>query len=329
MIEIIKTAPLNSVQDTGRPGLRGLGIARSGALDPLAATGANALLGNAADDAVLEFQMYPAALRFTRDTLVALTGADCRARLNGVPVPAWWVRDVRAGDELVLSPPIQGARCYVAVQGGVDVPAVLGSRSTALRYGFGGHRGRALQKGDSLPIGARRNSARLPAGYGACPPEQALAPRANEDADGVMTLRVMRAAEYGMFTPASQAAFTDAVWRVSAQSDRMGYRLSGPVLERTAVREMRSHPIVPGVVQVPPSGQPIIQLADGNSAGGYPKIGFVIDAELWRIAQSPPGTKLRFQMCGLDEARAAQAELESYLAGLRDTAAHCRVPIKG
>ena len=148
-------------------------------------------------------------------------------------------------------------------------------------------------------------------------------------ADGVMTLRVMRAAEYGMFTPASQAAFTDAVWRVSAQSDRMGYRLSGPVLERTAVREMRSHPIVPGVVQVPPSGQPIIQLADGNSAGGYPKIGFVIDADLWRIAQSPPGTKLRFQMCGLDEARAAQAELESYLAGLRDTAAHCRVPIKG
>lgn len=331
MIEILKTLPLNSVQDLGRPGKRGLGIARAGALDTLAMMGANALLGNAPQEAVLEIQMFPVSMRFTQRTLIALTGADSRAEINGKRLPPWWVREVHPGDELHMLPPLRGARCYLAVQGGIDVPEVLGSRSTALRYGFGGHRGRSLQKGDVLPVGAGSASCRSSAGFGARAPADVLKSAPDGAAgdtpnDKDICLRVMRAAEYDLFDEASQTAFENATWTVSTQSDRMGYRLSGPALQRKVHGEMRSHPIVPGVVQVPPSGQPIVQLADGNSAGGYPKIGFIIDADLWRIAQARPGARLRFRMCGIAEARRAQAEVEDYLTGLREQARYGRVP---
>ncbi len=165
------------------------------------------------------------------------------------------------------------------------------------------------------------------AGYGALPASLALAAPSHARAiEGDIVLRAIAAAEYGQFDAVSHAHLWDTAWKVTSQSNRQGYRLDGAGLQRTELVEMRSHGIVPGVIQVPPSGQPILQLADGNSAGGYPKIGVVIEADLWRLAQAAPGNVLRFVPCCLEEARAAEREIAAYLATLRRLAGYCRRP---
>lgn len=321
MIEIVKTAALNSVQDLGRHGVRNLGVTASGALDTLALRAANILLGNAPGDAALEVQMFPLAMRFSCAGQIALAGGECVALLNDRRMPPWWTLDVQAGDTLVLQAPVVGARTYLAVRGGLDVPRIMGSRSTAMRHGFGGHEGRALRAGDVLATGPAPALPAVRPDTGVLPPAVVLG---GPDAKGVSWLRVLPAAEHDLFTRASQQEFQGATWRVTAQSDRMGYRLSGPILEKVAQHEMRSHPIVPGVVQVPPSGLPIIQLADGNAAGGYPKIACVIEADLWRLAQAAPGAGLRFRHCDLADARQARREIEEYLNALRPDLAGSR-----
>lgn len=329
MIEILETPPLNSIQDLGRLGLRCHGIGRAGAMDRVALQAANALLGNGENAAAVEFQLFPARLRFHGDIAFALTGADCAARLDGHLLPPWWAMQAKAGQELVLSPPQRGLRSYLAMTGGIDVPLVLGSRSTQMRDGFGGLDGRALAAADRLavfpaPLFAMRDAA----GYGALPASHALsAPKHAQASKNEIVLRAIVAAEYGQFDEASHASLWNAPWKVTSQSNRQGYRLAGSALQRTELVEMRSHGIVPGVIQVPPSGQPIIQLADGNSAGGYPKIAVVIEADLWRLAQAAPGNLLRFVSCTLEEARAAEREIAAYLAKLRRLSGHCRLPI--
>lgn len=331
MIEIVETPPLNSIQDLGRLGYRCHGIGRSGAMDHVALAAANALLGNDEGAAGIEFQLFPVRLRFTANTVFSLTGADCLARLGGRLLPPWWAMEARAGQELVLLPPQRGLRSYLAVPGGLDVPVVLGSRSTQMRDGFGGLEGRALVAGDRLAaLPSVPFVMRGPAGFGALPAAQALdSGDCPEAKAGEIVLRVIPAAEYDQFDDASRAALWHSPWKVTAQSNRQGYRLSGDTLQRTQLLEMRSHGIVPGVIQVPPSGQPIIQLADGNSAGGYPKIGVVIEADLWRIAQAIPGNVLRFVSCTLPEARDAERVIGTYLRALRRLAIHCRMPVLG
>lgn len=327
MIEVIESAPLNAVQDQGRLGFRRFGIGRSGAMDRVALAAANAMLGNPLEAAGIEFQLFPAVLGFTRDMTVAMTGADCRPRLDGRPLPPWWAFPVRAGQELELSPPEDGMRSYLAVAGGLDVPVVLGSRSTQLRDGFGGHDGRTLRAGDLLPVGPTPAFAlRDAAGYGAIGAWDALRrPPCADAAPGDITLRVVPAGEFEQFDAPSQAVLWSQPWAVTTQSNRQGYRLQGErALRRERPTEMLSHGIVPGVVQVPPSGQPIIQLADGNSAGGYPKIGVVVDADLWRVAQAAPGRRLRFVPCSLAEAREAERELAGWLGSLRRQAGYLR-----
>jgi biotin-dependent carboxylase-like uncharacterized protein len=328
MMEILETPPLNSIQDLGRLGFRCHGIGRSGAMDRVALAAANALLGNEEGAAGIEFQLFPVRLRFRVDTVFAITGADCAPRLDGRLLPPWWAMAAKAGQELVLSPPRDGLRSYLAVVGGIDVPSVLGSRSTQMRDAFGGLAGRALAAGDRLAAGpAQPFTTRDRAGYGARSAPQALAAAAHDSASsGEIVLRAIAAAEHGQFDEASRASLWSAPWKVTSQSNRQGYRLVGTTLQRTELVEMRSHGIVPGVIQVPPSGQPILQLADGNSAGGYPKIAVVIEADLWRIAQAAPGNVLRFVSCTLEEARAAEREIASYLAELRRLAGYCRFP---
>ncbi|MBS0223219.1 MAG: biotin-dependent carboxyltransferase family protein [Proteobacteria bacterium] len=314
MIEVIETAPLNSVQDLGRVGMRKFGMSPAGGMDRLALAIANAVLGNPRGAAAIEFQMFPVRLRILADTGIAVTGADCNARLDGRVLPPWWAIPARAGQVLELEGVTKGVRGYMGVAGGIDVPIILGSRSTSLRDGFGGLDGRALAAGDVL------RSAELVAiasrdaqGFGVQPPSVALAfgtagPRET-------LLRVIPAAEYPQFDDASQTSFWNAGWTITPRSNRQGYQLAGAApLLRTEALEMRSHAIVPGTIQVPPSGQPIIQLADANSAGGYPKIGVVIDADLWRIAQAAPGQILRFVECDVKTARAAARDVATYLS---------------
>jgi biotin-dependent carboxylase-like uncharacterized protein len=194
----------------------------------------------------------------------------------------------------------------------MDVPEVMGSRSTQLREGFGGFQGRVLMPGDVLrPV--RAGLPRLPAGGMSLD-----APPLRMAGETAITLRALPCAEEGDFTPEAQAAFWGQDWTVSRDINRMGYRLEGPLLERTAAGELRSHGIVPGIVQVPGGGQPIIQLADSATMGGYPKIAAVIEPDLWRVAQARPGDRLRFRRIGLAEAAEAEADQQAWLAGLQD-----------
>ncbi|MCW8087385.1 5-oxoprolinase subunit C family protein [Sabulicella glaciei] len=326
MIEILDTAPLSSVQDLGRAPYLRYGVSCSGVMDQLALRTGNALLGNAENLACIEIQAFPCRIRFRTARAFALTGADCAATLDGLPLPPWWAAPAREGAELTLSAPRRGSRAYLTVAGGIDVPSVLGSRSTQFRGSFGGHEGRWLQSGDLLPAGATADATVMAPGFGAEPPETAFpADWAHFDLQpNTTSVRVLPAGEYGLFTEESQRRFWDTAWKITGQSNRAGFRLAGQPLEFAQRIEMRSHGIVPGVVQVPPSGEPIIQLSDAHTAGGYPKIGTVIEADLWRLAQAPLGSRLRFVPVTYRAALDALRQGDAWIAALRRLAEQYR-----
>ncbi len=313
MIEVLTTGAPNTVQDAGRPGHMASGIGRGGAMDRLALAAGNALLGNPAEAAGIEVALFPFRLRFMRDTRFALTGADCGATLEERPLPPFWTRLAKAGAVLTLGPARRGARAYVAVAGGIAVPPVLGSRSTDLKGGFGGLEGRGFRRGDRLPLGEASGSS--DAQFGAVLPGRTAGP------GEVIAVRVMAAAEHEAFDPDSRASFTGSDWEVGGEANRLGYRLSGPGLRLARPLELFSHGILPGVVQVPSNGQPIIQLADANTCGGYPKIAAVIEADLWRVAQAPVGARLRFVPVDAEAAAVALEEQAAWLAALRASSA--------
>lgn len=317
VIEILSSGALNTVQDRGRRGLLSSGVSRSGAMDVAALDAANALVGNEAGAAAIEVAAFPFRLRFEVATTVAVTGALAEARLSGRRLPPWWATEAKAGDELTIAPPTVGARVYVAVGGGIDVPLLLGARATELKSGYGGHEGRGLRRGDRLPLG-RRLTGKLPDGGIGAPPAPG-----RSDAD--RPLRVLPAAEWPDFSEEARLLFAATSWRVTAEADRQGCRLDGPELVRERRRELLSHGIVPGTVQVPPSGRPIVQLAEANTCGGYPKIATVIEADLWRFGQAMPGDELRFAVVGRDEALAALRETAGWLDRLRGAATLYRV----
>lgn len=313
MIEILSASALATVQDLGREGALRWGVGTSGAMDPLALAAGNILLGNDDGAAGIEVPVFPLRVRFDTDAAFAVTGADVDARLDDRPLLPWSAVQARAGQVLQLGLPRRGgawpaSRAYLCLAGGVDVPSVLGSRSTQMRGAFGGLEGRALRQGDMLAIGTAQGGS--PAdGLGLVPPALALPLQT----DGLPAMRVLPAAEYTHYTEASRTAFWAEPWKITAQSDRYGYRLDGRPLEVVATIEMRSHGIVPGVIQVPPGGQPIVQMRDAQPSGGYPKIGTVIEADLWRLGQASIGSRVRFIECDWDMALAALAETQRWL----------------
>jgi len=315
MIEVLSSAALATVQDLGRKGSLRWGVGTSGAMDNLALAAGNLMLGNDANAAGVEVPVFPFKVRFGEDCAFALTGADCAARLDDQPLMPWWVHQARAGQVLTLGLPRGGAqrgsRAMLCVAGGVDVPEVLGSRSTQMRGAFGGHEGRALKRGDVLRAAGARQPCRTD--FGLVPPALTLP----LEVDGVTAVRVIPAAEYMGFEEASRAAFWACEWKITAQSDRYGYRLAGETLRPVAPMEIRSHGIVPGVIQVPHSGQPIIQMRDAQPSGGYPKFGTVIEADLWRLGQAPIGSRFRFVEATWAEAVAALDETEAWLDKVR------------
>jgi len=317
MIEILSNGAANTVQDLGRFGHLDIGVSRCGAMDAAALTTGNALLGNAPSAAGLEIAIFPFRLRFLSDIDVAVTGADCAAALDGWRLPPFWAISARSGQELKLSPPIAGARAYVAFAGGIDVAEILGSRSTDLKSGFGGHKGRGLERGDRLGLAKIDGRCRKlpPGGLGALPLDF---PPAGET---TIDVRVTPGAEFDSFAQASIDHFFAAPWIVSVASNRMGYRLSGPLLTLKRQRELLSHGILSGTIQVPASGQPIIQLADANTCGGYPKIAHVIEPDLARLAQAPAGARIRFHAATIATALEAAAKSKAHLDDIRVTAA--------
>lgn len=309
MIEILSATALATVQDFGRFGSLGYGVGTSGAMDHLALALGNLLLGNPEDAAAIEIPLFPFEVRFTQDCAFAVTGAAGEATLDGQPLPPFWVAQAREGQVLNLGYPTSGSRAYLCLAGGVDVPSVLGSRSTQLRGEFGGLQGRALQQGDRI-LALRPGVSVAPTDFGVVSPTQALP----LERDGLPAMRVLPAAEYECFLEESRAAFWAGEWKVTTQSNRYGYRLEGAPILPKAPMEVRSHGIVPGVIQVPHGGQPIIQMRDAQPSGGYPKFGTVIEADLWRLGQAPIGSKVRFIECSYAEAVAALEDNQRYLA---------------
>ncbi|MCQ1851379.1 biotin-dependent carboxyltransferase family protein [Neorhizobium galegae] len=319
MIEIVETGPFNTVQDLGRPGYRDIGVSAGGAMDPLAVRIGNILVGNPQDAAAIEIQMFPFTLRFKVPTAFAVTGIDGQPLLDGRELLPWCAYRAEAGEILELKQPPKLARAYIVLGGGIDVPVLMGSRSTALRGGFGGNAGRPLMKGDRIEVCALPQPLPLPAGgIAAVAPATALRDAFPVADDGTLLIRAIPAGEHELFADDGEA-FWSQVWRISSRSDRTGYRLSGAPIKPVKTVEMRSHGVVPGVVQVPPGGEPIIQMSDANTAGGYPKIAGVIEADLWRLGQARAGSRLRFVRSTHAEARAVEQIVSRYIEDIERT----------
>lgn len=319
MIHILGCGPLNTIQDLGRAGYRNIGVTTAGVMDPLALRIGNILVGNPENTAGIEIQTFPFRIAFEQGITFALTGADCPAKLDGQDLPPWWAVRAEKGQVLELSTPLRNARAYLSFEGGLDVPVVMGSRSTSLRGSFGGHEGRPLVSGDVLRITDAALYSSLPAGgFGAMPPTEALAEFFPVLENGELRLRAIPAAEHDLFGKEAERFWSES-WKITSQSDRTGYRLAGTPLQLSAPVELRSYGIIPGVVQVPPSGEPIIQMSDANTAGGYPKIAGIIDSDLWRLGEARIGSRISFVQSSLREAREVEIAIETYIADLKKT----------
>jgi antagonist of KipI len=319
-LRVARPGLLTTVQDRGRYGWQQHGVVVGGAMDAWALRVANLLAGNAADAAALEATLIGPTLEFQTDHLFALAGADLGAALDGEPVPAFRPCAARAGSVLSFAGPRAGCRAYLAVAGGVDVPPVLGSRSTDLRAAIGGVEGRALARGDVVPVGAASAWARAwlehllsrerrAAQWGAGPSVQ------GRPAAGSL-VRALRGLEHESFTEESRRALFECEFQVSARSDRMGYRLEGPRLALERPLELLSAPVVRGTLQVPPGGDPIVLMADGQTVGGYPRIAQVITVDLPILAQAVPGARVRFHEVPLAEAQSLWLSAERDLRQL-------------
>ena len=328
MIEILESGPFNTVQDLGRPGYRDIGVSASGAMDPLAVRIGNSLVGNDENAAVIEVQTFPFSLRFERRAVFAVTGADGHPHLDGSELIPWCAYMAEPGQVLELKQPPRRARAYISFGGGLDIPVVMGSRSTSLRGGFGGNAGRPLAKDDRITVGEDAEIAMLPAtGLAVVEPGVALRDVFPAPVDGALPIRALPAGEHGLFAGDGEA-FWGQTWRISSRSDRTGYRLSGEPITPTASIEMRSHGVVPGVIQVPPGGEPIVQMSDANTAGGYPKIAGVIECDLWRLGQARIGARLKFVRSTHAEARAVEQAVARYVEDVRLTSGMVKRALK-
>ncbi|GLY11937.1 biotin-dependent carboxyltransferase family protein [Pseudobacillus badius] len=308
-IRVLNGGLLTTVQDLGRYGAQKYGVIASGAMDAYSLRVANLLVGNQENEGALEITLWGTSLSFERDCMIAITGGDLLAVLDGEEAPTWRPLLVRKGSVLQFKSPVKGCRAYVAIAGGIAVPEVMGSKSTYLRAGIGGFRGRALQKNDVLMCG-KSNQSNLSLWNALSKSDDDVSWAVNYEAlvslKQEQLIRVIRGTEFDRFDKKSQTAFFSQPYHVTTQADRMGYRMEGAALSLAAPDELLSEGVTKGTVQVPPNGQPIILMADRQTTGGYPKIGQIISADLSTMAQLQPRAKVHFQEISLE---AAEREL--------------------
>ncbi|MBP1933697.1 biotin-dependent carboxyltransferase family protein [Ammoniphilus resinae] len=304
-LTILRPGLLTTVQDLGRYGYQRIGVMVSGAMDSFAHRMANLLVGNEQGEATLEITLIGPVIRFEKDALIAICGADFSPSMEGIPVPTWRPVWVRKGSILKFSPSEVGARAYLAIAGGYAIDPVMNSRSTFLRAGIGGFQGRALKAGDVLNFRSSSNwfdsgvQNDLPFTYSAWRISKNLLPLYRKNP----TIRVMEGGEYEWFTREAQANFFSAPFTVSSQSDRMGYRLTGPKMAVHEQRELISEAVTMGTVQISSDGNPIVLMADRATTGGYPKLAHIATVDLPLLAQVRPGEQLWFYKITLQEAQ--------------------------
>ncbi|MBB3936953.1 biotin-dependent carboxyltransferase family protein [Aureimonas phyllosphaerae] len=317
-VNVIAPGLATTVQDLGRPGYYHLGIPEGGGMDRFATVIANLLVGNDANAALLEATFMGPELEFTEDASVAVTGGELPPKVNGEERPTWESFPVKAGDRLSFGFLKGGARAYIAISGGIDVPVVLGSRTTYVLGALGGLEGRAIKAGDVLPVGQGANTTgrSLPAHLRRAPANPA-------------ELRMLPGIYWHRITDAAGKRFFEDTWKVAPEADRIGYRFRGGAplefVEREQPFGAGSDPsnIVDacypyGSVQVPSGTEPIVLHRDAVSGGGYMMLGVVISADMDLIAQLQPHTPARFQPVTMDEALAARADARTALQRARD-----------
>lgn len=283
-ITVISSGPLSTIQDEGRFGSMSTGFSPNGAMDSYSMKLANILVGNAPGDGVIEMTLMGMTLQFDCTAVIALTGADMGPDINGRAINMYTAVEVHAGDILTLQMARNGMRTYLAVAQGFDIPQVMGSMSTNLKCALGGFQGRKLQSGDEIPL---RHSLPLSLiGERSLPPENNYGP--------TISVRVIPGPQADYFTDKGIQTFLSCEYTVSHTSDRMGVRLEGDKVESKNGVDILSDGIATGSVQIPASGTPIIMMADRQTTGGYAKIATVISADLKKIAQARPGTKILF-----------------------------------
>ena len=303
-VTVLQSGLLTTVQDLGRWGHQSSGVPVAGPLDPFSHRLANALVGNPRDAALLEITLAGPELLLEDDAALALTGADLSATLNGTPMPMNETVTARAGSLVRFGVRRRGARTYLAFDGGVAAPLVLGSRATHVRSGMGGPYGRALRSGDSIPLGPLQPALR-----------RRTAPRSAAVGDvSIRRIRVMPGPQEA--SPAAIDLLTRSRFEVSPASDRMGYRLSGEALPADVRGTMISTSTFTGAIQLPPSGEPVLLMADRQTTGGYPQIATVITADLPSAGQLAPGDAVEFQLCSRREALSALVRQEGLLLAL-------------
>lgn len=315
----IRAGFLTSVQDLGRTGLREFGVSLGGALDAHGLRVANLLAGNDEAAAGLEITFGGLRLRFADERIIAWCGGDFAAQIGAAALPSGHPGLVRGGEEFFIESPTLGCRAWVAISGAVDVPMVLGSRSTDLRARFGGVNGRPLSDGQEFPLGTNagrsqtlieklRNQKIAPWK----PPHDWSSTARREP-----ILRFIRGSDSNRFNASALERLTTEAFVVSPDSDRMGVRLDGLALERSNDVDLLSEAVAPGTVQVPPSGKPILLLNDCQTIGGYPKIAHVITVDLGIAAQLRASDRVRFQEVSLAEAHRALSQRERDLEQFR------------
>lgn len=305
-IHVLKNGWLTTVQDLGRYGHQHYGVSVSGAMDPFSTIVANRLVGNPDQAAVLELTLKGPELQFEQDTVVAITGANLSPTLDGHNAPTWECILIPRGSRLHFGLPRAGARAYLAIAGGFEAPLVMGSRSTHWASETGGLGGRPLKQGDRLYCGKPAQSV-----------ERFIGTRLLDELiphyERSVTLRLIPGPQQSFFEEKALTTLTDSLYSVSPQSDRMGYRLTGPKIISTGSAQFISDGTAMGALQVPSDGQPILLMADRQTTGGYPKIAVVISLDLPLAAQLTPGDRIKFILCTVAH---AQSRLRTHRARL-------------
>jgi antagonist of KipI len=320
---VVRAGFQTSVQDLGRTGFRQFGVSTSGALDSFALRIANLLVGNDESAAGLEITIGGLQLRVEDERIVAWCGGEFDVQIGSRALPAGHVAHLQAGDELKFVRAQFGCRCWLAISGGIDVPVVLGSRSTDLRANFGGVEGRTLRDGDVLALLTWPGSSAFAKATADKPiratgvsswtaPHHWASPASRHP-----SLRFIRGVDWNRFNDVTIQRFTQHEFTVSPDSDRMGVRFDGPRLKREDKTDLVSEAVAPGTIQVPPSGKPILLLGDCQTTGGYPKIAHVITVDLGIAAQLRAGDHVRFFEVSLGDAHGLLLERERDLERFR------------
>lgn len=305
LFHVLKPGLFTTVQDLGRYGYLEYGVPMSGAMDSFSMIAANLLVGNNPNDACLEITLIGPELKVLASTQIAITGGEISPKINDRDVKMWETVDANEGDVLSFGKMRSGCRAYLSVRGGINTPLVLGSRSTYVRGNFGGIEGRSIKSGDIIegfeaPL--LKHTLSMPEG---------LIPKYT----GHYVAHVIMGPQTDMFTEEGVNTFLSSQFKVTPEADRMGYRLGGPIIEHKAKAEIISDAILPGAVQVPKDGKPILIMRDAQTTGGYSKIAVVTTPDLSVLGQAKPGDVIEFSKVTV---RQAQEKLREYTILLKD-----------